>query len=324
MGTTPRGVNFEEIMTPEFTYTRDSITALRVFKIDWEDVDRFMIEAFPGGTVTNGGVVIPESLKFPGKPYLLIQDVKVTAFDPENPTANDGNGVATADEARVEITYSTASYSEGGNGGPDNPTGEDGQIIFSHAIQVGGEYYQLPANSLSWTQPTNNEFEPPEDANQFENLQAAKLIPLIEHVITLYRVPELPIEIIVDKIGRVNLQYDQLFYAPPETLLFMGCNASRKVTTDGAEAWEIEYRFSQRVVWQRYRLFLPNGDPVQDGDGDPVYDIEAVGWQDFINPATGRWQTLYLKGGDKVYATTENFLALFYAGADAENSSSSS
>lgn len=329
MGVTPRGINYEEIKPPQFRYSREGISATRTLKIAWEDIERFAAEAFPAGAVTNGGNIIPATQTFPGKSYLILSNLDVTPFDEENPQTNDSYGVATCDSgATVTLSYETQSFTEGQPLGGDDEEGL-GLAIFSHALQIGGEYYSLPANAVSWTQAAFDPFNPPSpdaeaDTNQFDNLQAAKLIPIIEHVITLYRVPELPMEAIREKIGRVNLNYDNLFDAEAETLLFMGANATRKVTTEGADAWEIEYRFSQRLVWQGEQQFQANGDPVKDGDGDPVFTMYARGWNDFIDPATGLWRTLYLKNGDKIYATTEDFLALFNPDADIEQSSSSS
>ncbi len=310
MGVTPRGISYEEIKPPQYKFSRDGISATRTLKIAWDDIERFASEAFPPGVVTSGGNIVPATQVFPGKSYLILNNLDVTPFDEEYPDTNDFNGVATCPSGAIAtLSYETQTFKEG------EPLGdgenEDGLAIFSHALQIGGEYLQLPASSLRWSKKAADPDD--EELNQFEDLQAGKLIPLIEHVVTLYRVPELPLETIISKIGRINIQYDELFQAPAETLLFLGCNASRKVTTDGAEAWELEYRFSQRVMWQYYT----------DLDGNDLGDPLAVGWNHFMDPKLGFWRKLYIKNGDTIYATTDNFMALFYPGIPEDNSSSS-
>lgn len=312
MSTTPRGIYYDEIHPPKFSWGRDSISATRTVKIAWTDIDNFVMEHFPPGVSTSGGNVQQRTLHFPGKPYLLLFNVDVAPFDDENPTTNDANGVATCNNgALVTLEYKTAEFTEGNNGDPNN--GGDGEAIIAHALQIGGEYFQLPASSLKWEGETAGAEG---TTNQTEDLNAAKLIPTIEWVVTVYRMPALPIDVILDKIGRCNSEHDRNFEARPETLLFLGCNATRKVTTLGTEAWEVEYRFSQRVIsWlDRPDLYDP----------DVAYPIAYAGWNHFIDPRDGTWKKLMTKSNDYIYNTTENFDALFYPDADAEFSSSQS
>lgn len=312
MPTTPRGISYEEIAPPELTIGRDGLTGKRVFKIRWEDVDAFAVECFPASVQTSGGNIVPNMLIFPGKPYLIVQNVAFTGFDQENPGDPDAAGVATCPSgARVEISYATSELQQSGSNN-NEPDFEEGPLIYTAAVQVGGDYFNLPAHSLKWQgdNPDNG------DDNQTEDLNAAKLIPTMEYVITCHRMPEYPLEIIKDKIGRINSEYDKNFNAEPETLLFVGSSATRRVTSDGAEAWEVEYRFSHRVV-----TWLDRPDIY-----DPLvtYPTLHAGWNHFIDPRDGKWKKLMTKSNDFIYNTTENFDALFFPDQDAEYSSSSS
>lgn len=313
---TKTGIEYEEIHPPEFSVGRDGLTGKRTFKIAWEDQDRFWLEFFPPPTTTRTGKnIVPDMATFPGRNYLIAQNLTFTAFDTENPGDPDANGVATCPSgALVEVSYSTAEFNQNSSNN-DNEDDQEGQAIYSMAIQVGGEYFQLPAHSLKWEMPDLPD-DDPQKANQTEDLNAAKLIPTVEFVLTFHRMPELPLEVILDKIGRVNSDYEKNFKAPAETLLFVGCNATRKVTTEGADAWEVEYRFSMRCVkWlDRPDFYFP----------DITYPIAYAGWNHFIDPRDGKWRKLMTKSNDYIYNTTENFDALFYPDADAEYSSSSS
>lgn len=315
MPTTPRGISYEEIAPPTFAVGRDSITATRTLKIAWADIDNFLMEHFPPAVVSSGGNINQKTLRFPGKPYLYIFNVDVQPFDEEFPGTVDANGVAICPSGAVaKLEYKTSDIQEGG--GSENPDGNpDAEVVYSTAIQIGGEYLQLPAHALKW-EPLPGEQDDDAKNNQTEDLNAAKLIPAIEYVVTLHRVPELPLNAIINKIGRINEFYENNFRAEPETLLFLGCNATRNVTVSGAEAWEIEMRFScRRVIWFR------EPDPV-DADDDGGY--ETATWNHFMDPKTGRWRRLKTKNGDGIYNTTENFDALFFPSGDPEFSSSQS
>jgi hypothetical protein len=213
--------------------------------------------------------------------YLDTLDIK--AQDEEFPTTNDSHGVATCNAgAVVTLNYRTQEYSENGGTADDD---EDGTVILAHAIQVGGEYLTLPANGVRW------ENDPPGKRNQEEDLAPAKLVPTIEHVFTAFRLPELPMDFIVANIGKVNETQDSFFNAPAETLLFIGCSASRRVTAQGVEAWEIEYRFSQRIIWE----------------GE-----EARGWNHFYRAQTGTWEKIKTIADTYVYESSESFMPLFF------------
>ena len=310
MATTPRGISYEEIAPPTFAVGRDSITATRTLKIAWADIDNFLLEHFPPAVVSSGGNINQKTLRFPGKPYLYIFNVDITPFDDEFASTADANGVATCPSGAIaKLEYKTSDLEEGGSS--DNPDGNpDAEVVYSASISIGGEYLQLPAHALKWDGDAEGV------ANQTEDLNAAKLIPAIEYVVTLHRVPELPLDAIINKIGRVNELYENNFRAEPETLLFLGCNANRNVTVTGAEAWEIEMRFScRRVIWFR------EVDPDIPGD---VSGYETATWNHFMDPKTGKWRRLKVKNGDSIYNTTENFDALFFPDADPEFSSSQS
>lgn len=301
MGTTNNGIEFEEIRPPSFSVGTDGLTATRTLKIAWEDIDRFMLEMFPSGSSTSGGNVVPNTGRFPGRPYLKIQNVRFDPFDEEFPDTNDANGVATCPSgAVVTLEYGTTDSREGDE--QDNPTDADGTTIISQNVSISGEYLMLPAKGLKWELESFNG----DEENQFEDLQVPKLIPTIEYVVTLHRVPELPLDIIVSKIGRVNLNHEHRFNAPPETLLYVGCNAKMNITTEGAEAWEIEHRFLQRVIWV--------------ANTEPPYK----GWNHFLHPGHGVWLKIQTKASGYVYNTVDNFDALFFPDADAEFSSSQS
>lgn len=307
MGRTAGGIEFEEIKPPVFKVGKDGITATRVLKIAWGDIDAFMKEVFPGGSVTSGGKISPNPLQYPGKPYLFIQDCDITPFDEEYPSTNDDFGVATCPSGAIcTLSYSTTSFTPSNN--QDNPTGADGEVILSKNLQIGGEYLTLPAKSLQW----ETGFGSGLDANQFEDLQAAKLIPTVEFVYTIHRYPELPLDVIVNTIGRVNANYERRFNAQPETLLYVGCNAHMNVTTEGDEAWEIEHRFIMRVIW--VQELVP-------GEG---ITFVAKGWNHFLKPDSGNWFRLKVKGGDYIYNTADTFEPLFFPNIDDEYSSSQS
>lgn len=316
MPTTPRGISYEEIAPPTFAVGRDSITATRTLKIAWADIDNFLLEHFPPAVVSSGGNINQKTLRFPGKPYLYIFNVDITPFDDEFASTADANGVATCPSGAIaKLEYKTSDLEEGGSS--ENQDGNpDAEVTYSASIAIGGEYLQLPAHSLNWEPLNALGVDNIAEVNQTEDLNAAKLIPTIEYVVTLHRVPELPLDAIINKIGRVNELYEENFRAEPETLLFLGCNANRNVTVTGADAWEIEFRFScRRIIWYQ------EDDPLRQFD-EPGY--KTATWNHFMDPKSGLWRRLRTKNGDGIYNTTENFDALFFPNADPEFSSSQS
>lgn len=297
--TTDGGIAYEEIEgSPTFRADRDGFSATQIYHMAWIDIDAFLDESFP--LPVRGGFAYQyvRERTFPGTDWLFTKSVSIEALNPEKPTAGPQINVYD-DGAKVTIDYATRTIeldTEGGRGG--SPTGADTGTLQTHQMSIGGEAMILPIGAFGWEfdNPPLLPFKPA----QTEDVRVSKIIPMIEHSLSFEYVPHPPFTTIAAMIGTVN-SATLLFNAQPETLLFLGADATRRVTPQGTEAWKLEYRFSQKIVKGRVA-----------GDIYEGYEAVAIGWNHFFHPGYMRWDKLQTTDGDNVYKTA-NFAPLFQA-----------
>lgn len=279
------GIPYEEMEgSPVYRASRDGFSATQVYRMAWASIDAFLAESFPAPTLGGFNYNYVNERTFPDVAWLFTNSVVIEPFDPQNPT--DGALFNVYDSgARVTIEYST------------RPRENQNNTLQTHRLSIGGEMLVIPTRAFGWFQEQNGDFVP----IQSEDVRVGKVLPTIEHSLSFEYVPDPPFETMASMIGTVNSTAD-LFSAQGGTLLFLGADANRRVTPQGADAWKLEYRFSQRYIKGR----TPNEEQVTG------FDSSVITWNEFYNPARGWWDVIQTEDTDKVYAYSD-FANLFRA-----------
>lgn len=287
-------VAYEELAgSPTLVLDRDGGSAQRVVKIAWNQVKAFGLEVFPAGNLG-----FPLTASFPGFPWLRAQSMKVEPWNPEKPDGNGGTiNTYTVGGAKVTIDYAPNKTEDGEKG--DNPGDADGadEIIFlENEINFGGEYLVWPNQGVRWeSKPDLNAdgsisvvacegqngvvLSPSykKDVQVSEEIRVGIIIPTIEHSMTWNRVLQVPWNGIRTTLGKVN----KLKWAGalPETMLFIGCQASRQTSNQGAKLWKLNYKFHEKCI----------NFPINEKKKEV-----PIGWNHFFRPlgAKSRWDRL--------------------------------
>lgn len=282
-------VSYDELnSSPKLKVARDSSQATRIFLIDWDDIEAFVDELFPSPLEGYGG-----QSYYPSRPWLVAQSASFEPFDPDNPSGCGEAINVYPGGARVTVEYGipkddqkqgpTEGDSNGDGTGPGGDqgstggeTGNDDQKVthVRHDVSIAGEMLTLPNSGLKWANPDD---QGSTDAGTEAN--AGKTIPLIEHQITWSHVQSPPWANIRACIGRVN--NGNFCGAAAETVLFLGCEAFREISSDGASDWEVKYKFAEKNTSM-------NGDDVE-------------GWNHFFRPSSGNFERLQTKHGGQIY-----------------------
>lgn len=248
--------------SPTFNCTRDEYSATRTGEIAWANVDALILECVPNSPAIPG--------LYPGSARLFVQSVDVKPMAEEQDAVCSGS-VISYSKAVATIRYSTKL--------PYNP-----ETLVTRKWSFTGEFLTIPASSVKWDNG---------DAVENEEISAAKIIPMIEHALTLHKVLSIPWTTIKDCIGKVNQNAinDSIFDSvAAEQLLYMGASIDWKLTTDGNEEWTIEHRFQERKV---------------------KHAANEYGWNHFWRPDKKRWEKLKDDNGDNIYPKTTSFSSLF-------------
>jgi hypothetical protein len=269
---------------PQFEVNREGITATRMVRIAGADLSDFVNEIFPPTSVTGATILINPGSPMPDYPFLTAQSMSM------QPVVTKDADFTRTDEEAIDwehydctITYGRNQYTLE-DSDEDN---EDPTEFLKHSWSLGGEYITIPEAGLVWDNG---------DKVKDQSLQAGKFLPTIEHQITWPHVTDPPFAAMRSSIGRVNnaAVNFQTGTIAIETLLFLGASLSRQIMSDGARAWNVSYRFSERSVgtagggtggWNHFlrvdannagwfRLEANNGQTADDGyaAADAIYE----------------------------------------------------
>lgn len=241
-------VAYEELEgSPKITIDRKGGHAERVFKIAWVDVPAFFTVIFPNPL--NGYTAVAW---VPGYSHLLAESAKAEPFDPTKPGGtNVGSDLTYSDTAKVTVNYAPPQQDqqqqskEGGGGGDGKGPGGDKGVtggekgtaaqpvtLVTHELHIGAEFLTISNLILVWDDGT--------DAGP--QVRAGKLIPTQEHQTTWHNVDAPPWGNISDCAGGLN--NGTFLGAATGCALYLGAEASRDITNEGAKAWTLKYKYS--------------------------------------------------------------------------------
>lgn len=281
------------------------LTATRVFKVAWSDVNTFAAEMLYGGS--NG---LPQ--KFPTFDNLYVDGIDIKPFisSPSGGSFTDTESSNSLhDDAEVTVTYSpiinSAELDPGNNESP-GPQPDDIPLPngtwIDYRMDFSGEFQTIPSRSLIWN--SDSELVAP-DAHP------AIVIPITDHVVTWYMVDWPPWEAISQMRGRVNDSELRMAAthqrAAAESLLFMGASAARQYRQNGSNGWQLTYNFKERSI---------KGVENISGGGSirikPNQAVSVIGWNyAFRDGKTPAWDVpVNANDGAKTYGTGD-FKKLF-------------
>ena len=265
------GVIFEELAgSPTVSYTRgEGGKAKQILRCAWADQNALLAQFFPSPYILGSNIVIPPAAVFPGAAWMVAKTADIEPWDPENPNGHGEFPNYYPGGARVTINYETPEYDQS-NPQADGPEGNTEITFVSYKVSISGEFLTYPSSALRWDQPSDqslsdNPSNPiaPKFTATGDDTMASVIIPMLEHTLTWPQVAFPPWTAIRSCIGKVNAY--TFCGAPPETLLFLGCEASRDITSEGIRCWNIEYKFSEK-------------------NQNPLNPLNPQGWNYFLRP----------------------------------------
>jgi hypothetical protein len=275
-------VDYEEIEGSP-TYRLDTtISAQRVLKIAWDDIDALVAELspYPGNNTA----------RFPGRPLLWVKTIDIVPWPGCVPTGA-GEVPASYEFARATVNYEIPKWDNGNTetgsgGGAPEPNSPNNETWLSQRTTVGGEYMVLPTSGLVWEykyNPLTNSYSQGTD-KVLDDVHAGMIVPLIEYQLTYHRVAFPPWRTINEAIGKLNDVY--FSGCPAETLLFTGAEGSVEFSTQGFPFWTLDYKFSYKNI-----VFL---------DFDDTGEFMDHGWNYFLRPESGQFERLYRRGNVQI------------------------
>ncbi|HEY2840276.1 MAG TPA: hypothetical protein VGJ26_14060 [Pirellulales bacterium] len=283
-------VPFEELEgSPRIRINEQGTTAIRAFRVAWDDWQDFAHELIGEFSVLGLSTQFVPPIAFPGLPNLIVSDVQVEPFDPGNPNGAGGVSLGAFTNAypdggaKVTATYRTM-FDELNRSRPDLPNVPDGTFL-TYSADLGSERIAVPGRAWLWSDdPT---VRVPDDVNP------GLLIPSGVFTLRWQRVPLPPWSQIRQLRGKLNS--DTFVSSTPGTVMFLGARVSRRFQfiADGGY-WNLEYTFSE------------NTKTLADG-------ASKVGWNYFFKEtAIGgeHWLAIEDQDGAAPYPTGD-FLQLF-------------
>lgn len=251
----------EDSDSPKFQFGITESRATRSGLIPWAQVNSLVTHLFSGEV----------SRSLPGFPYIRASGLSVVPFggdeakisDPIK-TDLDADKLNEYEKARVVVEYSSRANGDLGGSSWD---GVDPVPLLSHRWSIGGEFVTLDKSGFEWSVNDSS------DGGVTQNVKVGRWIATEEHQVTWHRVVNPPFAAIRNALAKVNSEPMQFRTgtADRETVLFLGAELQRDILTDGALAWQLGYRFSERRVPLTEADVTPNGDSMSVGGWNHFY-----------------------------------------------------
>lgn len=272
-------VTYEELSgSPQIAITQQGATAVRSFRVGWDDWQAFARMLLGTYGEIGGTALFAQPAAFPGFKNLFVAEIQVDPFDPDSP---DGRAALALDTetngyrggAKVTAVYKTQFDGEGYalRNLPRVPNG----TYLTYRSELGAEYQHVPGRVWRWaigeTPPVADDVNP------------GILIPTGSVQLSWLRVPTPPWAAIRALRGKVNSS--SFLGSPAGTVLFLGVKATREfqmLETGGM--WRLDYYFSEqtkersggdKVGWNYfYKEQAADGEhwvPIADADGQAPY-----------------------------------------------------
>lgn len=264
--------------SPELEWSRDGGQGTRRFKIPWGKIETFAELILPSPFLQGSDIIIPPARTFsPATPQLYAKTVSFRQFR-DDMVKGDDIFPAQYDWCEATVSFEGEEYDQedpsadgpGGNqGSGGTPPGEGAQdletekVFLSHKVNVGGEFLTWPSNALQYSEPSDPSATPatPTNTEVPQDAMIGVVSPQIEHTITWHHAVFPPWAAIRRLVGHVNAY--TFSGAKRQTMLFLGVDASREITNNGARPWTLDYKFVEK-------------------DNNLVNPLNPYGWNHFL------------------------------------------
>ena len=237
-------ITFEELAgSPAIRVGERETTAVRVFRVAWDDWPAFARELTGSYARVGCSFLFRPPLEFPGLPNLAVSEIEVAPFVADGPsgelvsTLTSGTNRYPDGGARVTATYRTMFDANNGVRGdlPSVPAG----TYLTYAAELGAETERVPGRVWHWV-ATGSPIVP-------ADVSPGVLIPTGSYRLTWQRVAAPPWSAMRELRGKVN---DATFLsAPAGCVLFLGATARHQFPlAEAGNFWTIEYAFAERTV----------------------------------------------------------------------------
>jgi hypothetical protein len=220
------GVQAWDEGTEEHFVRTGNSTAIRTMLCAWEDRIAIINQIRGGGTQVGSVYYYIPAQVYPDAPFLPFDSIHVEGLPGENGLNVGPNGLVGYKYARLRITYKSLDYFDGVT---------TGTMSLDFATQVVG----LPRSSPTYQFPDGTPLAP-QDSPPIR-------VGIVTIVQTRKNLAELPTSLVQGLAGSVNSS--TFLGGSAGTVLFDGAHADRRLTTTGAENWDMTYKF----------LYLPTG-----------------------------------------------------------------
>jgi hypothetical protein len=283
----------EEIVPPEYRFSRENVTARRIFKLPWAN-HRDFVEKMLGNAIGQVGSIIPDKLT--GYANIEAVDAVVTDFMNDDPKSMTGTLSSSAlptieGDCQVTVNYSTEDRTEdssdeeqvadGAYFNPSNPGGDP--ILLEYEADESSEVMAIPGRYLK--DANGNVVGKPDEYAGFVVLN-------ILHRVTIYSVRDLP-PARRALSGSVNGGQFTIpvvgVSIPGECGMYLGSTLQRRFTardvnSNTEPAWNVTYTIAERsfrngaFTWNHAfaggrfrRVFLDGQPPYQLGDFNGLF-----------------------------------------------------
>jgi hypothetical protein len=221
---------WDEGTEENFVRTGNS-TAIRTMLCAWEDRIT-IINQIRGGAVEIGAYYFyTPSQVYPDAPFLPFDSIHVEGLPGEDGLSVGPNGLVAYKYARLRITYKSLDYFDGVT---------TGTLSLDYATQC----VTLPQSAPTYQFPDGTPLAPQDSP------------PIRLGVVTLVQTRKnlaaLPSALVQNLAGCVNSV--TFLGGAPGTVLFDGAHADRRLTTTGAENWDMTYKFLYLAGGWNYML----------------------------------------------------------------------
>jgi len=257
------GVQVWDEGTEEHFVRTGNSSAVRTMLCAWEDRVTIINQIRGGGEEVGGYYFYTPSVVYPDATFLPFDSVHVEGLPGENGLSVGPNGLVAYKYARLRITYKSLDYFDGVT---------NGTMSLDFATQTIG----LPRSVPTYQFPDGTPLAP-QDSPPIR-------VGIVTIVQTRKNLAALPTSLVQSLAGCVNLI--SFLGGSAGTVLFDGAHADRRLTTLGAENWDMTYKF----------LYL------------------ASGWNNLLQPsskvsgssAVGTFQQVArISGGQTMYQTAD-------------------
>lgn len=270
------------------------------------ELDDYVADLLGTSFAAGSGVVQGAAQTFPGKPWLILDDV---GYEPHGDEASGGidyfgNAIDDLDDFGVmqprngykfTLSYSTPTFDQGTLADPGNqdlpPLPTD--TFLTVKVDLGMDILATDKSGFEWDRPGSGGV-----ATLGVRTEVAAFVPTETLTLTWHRVPFPPWTYIRQLRGMLN--NDTFLGHQAQSVMYLGLSGQREFQVNGTRQWQIDYRFGIKEV--------PYTDP---SDGLTYY----AGWNEFRrkDPAANdpEWQQIISKQNGYPLYNTANLNLLF-------------